>query len=161
MYDLEYAIRIAERLIALLEPHCERIAVAGSIRRKRPQVKDIDLVVIPSSISALGVALLRHGEILTKGRLDNGTKIIKYRFKGGPVDIYIANEETWPMLLLVRTGSANHNQRLAILAKKKRLAFKANSEGILDDDGRRMSGDTEASIFAALGLDYVPPEERE
>jgi DNA polymerase (family 10) len=166
MYDLDYASLVAERLVAGLEPCCERITVAGSIRRRRPQVKDIDLVVIPTTISALGMALLRRGEILTKKRLDSSTKIIKFRYRNAssgsvPVDIYIADRETWSMLLLVRTGSATHNQRLAMLAQSKGLQFKANGDGILDGDGRRISGDTEASIFAALGLDYVPPEERE
>jgi DNA polymerase (family 10) len=160
LFELEYASLVAERLAVGLEPCCERIAIAGSIRRRRPQVKDIDLVLIPCSINGLGIILHRHGEILTKKTFDASTKIIKYRFEGLPVDIYIADKETWPMLLLVRTGSASHNQRLAMLAKSKGLQFKANGEGILDGAGQRISGDTEQSIFAALGLEYVPPEER-
>ena len=161
MYELGYATEMADRLVRILEPCCDRIAVAGSIRRKRPQVKDIDLVISPNNLSGLGITLMRYGEILTKKRLDTKTKIIKYRFHGVPVEIYIANEDTWPMLLLVRTGSASHNQVLAMLAKQQGLKFKANGEGILDGDGRRISGDTEASIFAALGLEYMEPEERE
>jgi len=77
------------------------------------------------------------------------------------VEIYIANTETWPMLLVVRTGSASHNQMLAMRARSMGLKFKANGEGILDGDGRRVSGETEESIFEALGLEGVPPEERE
>lgn len=161
MYELGYATEMAERLAAILEPCCERIAIAGSIRRKRPQVKDIDLVLIPSNISALGITLLRHGEILNKKRLDSKTRIIKYRFHGIPVEIYIANAHTWPMLLLVRTGSASHNQMLAMRARAMGLRFKANGEGILDGEGRRVSGETEESIFEALGLEWVPPGERE
>lgn len=167
MYDLDYATLLAERLVAGLEPCCEKPpVVVGSIRRKRPRIKDIDLVLIPTTISALGMALLRRGEILTKKRLDSSTKIISFRYRSAasgpvPVDIYIADKETWPMLLLVRTGSASHNQRLAMLARSKGLQFKANGEGILDSDGRRVSGDTEESIFEALGFQYVPPENRE
>jgi len=161
MYELEYAGEMANRLMGILEPCCQRIAVAGSIRRKRPQVKDIDLVIIPNNLSALGITLLRYGEILTKKRLSTKTKIIKYRFHGIPVEIYIANEETWPMLLLVRTGSASHNQVLAMLAKQQGLKLKANGRGIVDAQGNRVSGDTEESIFEALGLEYIPPEKRE
>lgn len=161
MYELNYAAGMADRFISLLDPCCERIAVAGSIRRKRPQVKDIDLVIIPNSVSALGITLLRHGEILTKKRLDSKTKIIKYRFRGIQVEMYIANKDTWPMLLLVRTGSKEHNQHLAHVAKLWGKKFKANGEGILDADGNKISGDTEESIFEALGLEWVPPEERE
>lgn len=161
MYDLDYASGVAARFTSIIRPYCDAVAVAGSIRRKRPHVKDIDLVVIPSSLFGLAMTLLKRGEILTKKRIDNGTKIIKARFEAVPIDIYIADKETWPMLLLVRTGSASHNQRLAMLAKSKGLKFKADGQGILDGEGRRISGDTEQSIFAALGLEYVPPEERE
>lgn len=161
MYNLDYASLVADRLVAGLAPHCERIMVVGSVRRGKLVVRDVDLVVIPNSINALGIALLRHGEILTKKRLDSNTKIIKYRFEGLPIDIYIADRQTWPMILLVRTGSASHNQRLAMLAKRQGLHFAADGQGILDADGRRISGDTEQSVFAALGLDYVQPEERE
>jgi len=161
MHRLGYATEMANRLVALLEPCCERIAVAGSIRRKRPQVKDIDLVIITGSLSGLGITLLRYGEILTKRRLDSTTRIIKYRFRGVLVEIYMANPQTWPMLLLVRTGSVSHNQMLAMRARSRGLKFKANGDGILDADGRRISADTEESIFEALGMKYVPPEERE
>jgi len=161
MHRLGYATEMANRLVALLEPYCERIAVAGSIGRKRPEVKDIDLVIIPHSLSGLGIMLLRYGEILTKKRLDSKTRIIKYRFHGIAVEIYIANPQTWPMLLLVRTGSVSHNQMLAMRARRMGLKFKANGEGILDDEGKRISGDTEESIFEVLGMKYVPPEERE
>lgn len=160
-FELDYASGIAARFTSIIRPYCDAVAVAGSIRRKRPQVKDIDVVIIVNNLSGLAMALLKRGEILTKKRIDNGTKIIKARFEAVPVDIYIANKETWPMLLLVRTGSASHNKRLAILAKSKGLQFKANGEGILNGDGRKISGDTEESIFAALGLEYVRPEERE
>jgi len=161
MHRLGYATETANRLVALLEPCCERIAVAGSIRRKRSEVRDIDLVIIPNSLSALGITLSRYGEILTKKRIDSKTRIIKYRFRGVLVEIYIANPQNWPMLLLVRTGSASHNQMLAMRARSMGRKFKANGEGILDADGRRISGDTEESIFEALRMKYVPPEERE
>lgn len=161
MYELECAAQVANRLVRFLEPYCERIMVVGSIRRLRPQIKDIDLLAIASSLGGLAMALIKHGEILTKRRIDNCTKIIKYRFEAVPIDIYIADVNTWPMILLVRTGSASHNQRLAMLAKRQELHFAADGQGILDSDGRRISGETEESIFEALGLDYVAPEERE
>jgi DNA polymerase (family 10) len=160
-FHLESATRIANRLVEILGPYCERIEVVGSIRRRKKMIHDIDLVVIPNSISGLGMALMRHGQLLTKKRIDSKTKIIKGRYQLMPVDIYLADEQTWPMLLLVRTGSAEHNQKLAMLAKRKGLHFAADGQGILDGDGKRISGDTEVSIFEALGLEWVPPEGRE
>ena len=161
MFTLDYASGIAARLTSIIRPYCDAVVVAGSIRRRRPQVKDIDLVVIPNSLSGLAMALLKRGEILTKKRLDSKTKIIKAHFEGVPVDIYLADKETWATILLIRTGSADHNKRLAMKAKRLDLHLKANGEGILDGDGRKISGDTEQSIFAALGMEWVPPEKRE
>lgn len=163
MYELDYASNLAARLTSVIRPYCDAVAVAGSIRRKKPKVKDIDMVIIPNSLTGLVTMLVRLSaiEFLTKRRIDSKTKIIKVRFHTILVDIYLADKETFPMIFLVRTGSAGHNQMLAGLAKKKGLKFKANGEGILDGDGRRISGDTEESIFEVLGLEYVPPEERE
>lgn len=48
--SLETAQKVAEAVVKKLSPYCERLAVAGSIRRRRPRVHDIDMVVIPSDI---------------------------------------------------------------------------------------------------------------
>lgn len=161
MYELEYAAETANRLVGILEPCCHRIAVAGSIRRKRPQVHDIDLVIIPNNLSALGMTLLRHGEILTKKRIQSKTKIIKYRFKGMPVDIYVADNASFATLLLIRTGSANHNRRLAIKGRELGLRLKADGQGIIDAEGNVIAWRSEEEIFRSLGMDYIRPEERE
>ncbi|MBA7669483.1 hypothetical protein ES703_77614 [subsurface metagenome] len=69
------------------------------------------------------------------------------------------SEETWATLLLIRTGSKESNIRLATLAQKKGWRLKANGEGLFNE-GQRIAGDTEESIYEALELPYQRPEER-
>jgi DNA polymerase (family 10) len=96
---------------------------------------------------------------------------LQYGFPVGlMLDIYIATPETWATLLLIRTGSKEHNIRLCSLAKQKGMYLKADGQGLFkannpnpikEDPGwERIAGDTELSIFEALGLPYKRPEER-
>jgi DNA polymerase (family 10) len=140
-------------VVAELSRVCSRVEVAGSIRRQRPEVKDIDLVVPPTSIGALDSKLRE---------LDcdfGGPKLRRLVYKGARVDIYIAGADTWAMLLLVRTGSTAHNKQLAIRAKRLGLHFAADGRGILQDN-KPIAYRSEEEIFAALGLPFKPPEER-
>ena len=153
--ELELAQKLAAELIAELTPVTTRIEVAGSIRRHRPIVKDIDLLIIPKDLPLLDCKLRELGCDF------GGPKIRRLVYKGALVDIYIATPETWATLLLIRTGSTRHNVRLCTRAKSLGLQLKADGQGLLDARGNRIAGDTEASIFEALTLRYVPPEERE
>ena len=74
------------------------------------------------------------------------------------VDVYFAKEETWGILLLVRTGSKEHNIRLCKHAIN--TGMKLSSEKGLMEDGKVISSKTEEEIFQGLGMDYVKPEER-
>ena len=152
---LERAEKIAEAVVKRLAPYCKKIQVAGSIRRRRPRVNDIDLVLIPSDIWDL-----RH-EIMGLGQVrKNGNKIMQVMVSGTQADIYFADEQTWATLLLIRTGSAENNIRLATLAKKKGWHLAASGDGLFDQNGKRIAGDSEESIYEALRLKYQSPEER-
>jgi len=153
--ELERARRIAEAVVKQLSPYCSRIEVAGSVRRKKPQVKDIDFVLIPSDLWNL------HREIKGMGQVRmSGLKIMRVMADSVQVDIYFAAPETWATLLLIRTGSAENNIRLAILAKKRGWHLAASGDGLFDEGGQRIAGDSEESIYGALGLPYQRPEER-
>ena len=155
---LERAEKIAEAVIAKLKPYCTKIEVAGSIRRKRPRVHDVDIVLIPSDPWNL------HGEILGLCRpfpaRMSGSKIMSINVDGNQVDLYFADESTWATLMLIRTGSKENNIRLCSTAKKKGWHLAANGDGLFDETGKRIAGDTEASIYEALELKYQRPEER-
>jgi len=153
--ELERAQKIADAVVKRLAPHCSRIEVAGSIRRKKPQVNDIDLVLIPQDPWSL------HGELMKLGQLKmSGKKIVRVIVGSTQVDLYIAEPETWATLLLIRTGSKENNIRLATLAKNKGWHLAASGDGLFDGTGKRIAGDSEESIYEALGLAYQEPWER-
>jgi DNA polymerase (family X) len=147
--------QIATEVVERLMPYCERIEVAGSIRRRKPVVNDVDIVLIPSDSVKLVDAIRGPGNA---GAAD--PKILRFLHKNVAIDVYIATRQSWATLLLIRTGSRENNIRLASRAKVKGWTLKANGEGLLNQNGMRIAGDTETSIFNALGLNYQKPEDR-
>ncbi len=142
-------------IVELLKPFCKKILVVGSIRRKKPECKDIDILAIPSDYLRLHGAVLRLG-VCT----EDGPKLTRVFHSEIQVEVYYATEESWGTLVLIRTGSIESNRRLSALASKKNWRLKANGEGLIDlKTGKKIAGDEE-SIFAALGLKYLKPEQR-
>ena len=82
------------------------------------------------------------------------------QYKGVSVDFYIASPDTWYTLLLIRTGSTEHNIRLTSLAKRRGWHLHASGKGLTNESGERIAGDSEESFFEALGIPYLPPERR-
>lgn len=80
------------------------------------------------------------------------------KIKGVGVDLNFATKDNFGALLLFRTGSMDHNVKLASKAKKMGLKF--SPYGVFKD-GKRIDDNSEEGIFKALGEDYVPPEERD
>lgn len=154
--ELEKAKVIASSVIGALAPYCERIEAAGSIRRRKAEVKDIDLILIPRDRGQLDLMLGRMGNYNM-----SGMKIARVEMDTIPLDIYFATEETWATLLLIRTGSVQNNIRLASLAKKKGWRLAASGEGLFNGNGERIAGDSEISIYRSLGLAWQEPWERE
>ena len=160
------AEQIAAELVNKLRPLCDRVEVAGSIRRGRANVHDIDIVAIPNEekIMAAGYFGRQHliGTIAaTDQPIRNGQAIASFVFKDVNIDIYWATHSTWGTLLLIRTGSKQHNIKLATLAKSRGWQLKASGEGLFDAYQRRVAGNGEEDIFAALGLPFIPPGDRE
>lgn len=152
---LERAQKVADAVVKHLSPYCQRIEIAGSIRRRKPLVNDLDLVLIPKDPWNL------HGELMKLGQLKvSGNKITRIIVGSVQVDIYIADEATWATLLLIRTGSKQNNIRLCSRAKDMGWHLAASGDGLFNEDGQRIAGDTEISIYNALGLRYQRPEER-
>jgi DNA polymerase (family 10) len=160
--ELARAKEIAAKVIEQLKPYCSRIEIAGSIRRQKRFVNDIDICLVPSDPWRL------HSTIVSLGQVKMaGLKIQRVTVAEAMVDIYIGTEETWATLLLIRTGSKEHNIKLCSLAKSKGMQLKADGTGLFelsvsgcDGEWVRIAGDTEESIFEALGLKYLKPEER-
>ncbi len=164
---LAEAKALAERMVDAVRPHCLKVAIAGSIRRERPAVHDIDIVAIPTNQGQFLGALTQFG------RVKGGEKILQVIMPDGFVaDIYIATPETWPTLMLIRTGSAAHNVMLCQRALKMGMRLHADGRGLFKGGFKRGDGSwvpetpipgltTEVDIFKALGLAYKEPKERE
>lgn len=166
-FPLPEASAIAADLCQRLR-HCfDDYLVAGSIRRLRPMVKDIDIVAMVCDRSALGMALFD----LTGEKVNVTGQIVHFNFDGMSVDLYLAAPNTFPIISLIRTGSAEHNRWLAqrAIAQGKRLNF---ARGIIMPDGSAIDGAAtylrtrkidaaETELFAALDLLYRAPWERE
>ena len=153
--ELEKAKVIANSVVKALEPYCEKIVVAGSIRRQKPIVNDIDLVVVAHDRWNMDTVMRRMGSIKMAG-----SKIARVEMDSIRLDIYFATPETFATLLLIRTGSAENNIRLASLAKRKGWHLAASGDGLFNEKGERIAGDSEESIYEALGLPWQPPEGR-
>lgn len=158
---LARADKIAEAVVKRLSPYCRKIdnrikiEVVGSVRRRVPWVNDIDLVLIPDDLWGF------HAEVKKLGQMKmNGPKIKRIMVGSIQIDIYIADEDTWATLLLIRTGSAQNNIRLAQRAQERGWRLAASGDGLFNENGERIAGNTELSIFQALGLPYQQPKER-
>ncbi|HIE33426.1 MAG TPA: DNA polymerase/3'-5' exonuclease PolX [Thermodesulfobacteriaceae bacterium] len=150
---------LAEDLVEYLKRKApvEKIAVAGSIRRRRETVKDIDVLVTsknPLSVMEVFVAypgveeVLVHGETKTSVRIKPGIQ----------VDLRVVDPECWGAALAYFTGSKAHNIRLRELGVERGL--KINEYGIFRGN-ERIGGREEKEVFSAVELPWIPPELRE
>lgn len=157
----------AQKLVSKIEPHCVRVEAAGSIRRRKATVNDIDIVIQPRPNSWLEIikTLRREFDAVTEKQGEKlATLFLPFVSKQGQgylqVDLYRASKATWGILLLIRTGSKEHNIYLAKLAIRKGYHL-AYSKGLLNEKDEVVASETEEDVFQALGLDYLPPEDRE
>ena len=132
--------------------------MAGSIRRKAPTPRDIDIVLISSDPWNLESEVLALAHPFQPKM--SGEKLKRFNYNGVQVDLYFASEVTWATLLLIRTGSTKNNIRLCSLAKKRGWHLAASGDGLFNEEGQRIAGDTEESIYEALSLPYQQPWER-
>lgn len=153
---LQEALMLANEVMERLWPHCQHIEVAGSMRRQKAEVKDIDFVLIPSNPGQLSHEIDHLGLPVL-----DGEKLRRINYKGAQVDLYYATPQTWATLLLIRTGSVKSNIRLCSLAKKRGWHLAASGDGLFNEKGERIAGDSEESIYEALGLEYKEPWQRE
>ena len=156
---LAVAEREAVPLIAYMtvRPEVGEAVIAGSLRRRRETVGDIDLLVV----SARGPSVTRHFVAYPEFRevLAQGAKRASAVLGSGlQVDLRIVPAESYGAALLYFTGSKAYNIEL----RKRAIArgLKLNEYGLFKGT-RRIAGATEESIYTALGLPWVPPERRE
>ena len=169
--QLADADKLAERIAAEIIPFCERLDIAGSIRRRRPVVGDIDIVVLPKHGQEQDILTRckRVTTTITGGRPGQENHIFLLP-NGVQIDLFIAKPEraslletvpsNYGSLLLCRTGSVRHNIWLIDYCKRHGR-YKWNPHYGLFEAGLCVAAADEQDIFRTLSLDYVPPENRE
>lgn len=159
-YLLVDAWPLAEKIAALLaaQPGVSDAAVAGSIRRRRETVKDIDIVVAaaqPATVAEAVAGLPGVEKLLGQGPTKSTVKLVN----GMNMDVRAVRPEEFAAALHHFTGSKEHHVKLRGLAKDKGL--KINEYGIETADGERLAFADEAAFYRSLGLAYIVPELRE
>lgn len=159
--ELIQAKQIAENIKSQLAPHCERIEIAGSIRRKKQEVKDIEIVLIPkpyeTGLFVSGIASVINQWPKVKGELP-----CKYTQRIHPegikVDIFIAEPGNWGLIFAIRTGSADYSHKVLASAWVKR-GYKS-VEGYLHVGHKKYECREEIDLFNRLSIPYIEPEFR-
>ena len=158
-HEWDTAMALAVRVLDSIQHMTNRGQVAGSLRRKRTQVHDIDLLLIPKPLmwpGAIGTHLQKEMDAeITK----SGAKLMSVTIEGIQVDLYASNQESWGIHLIRWTGSTANNIWLCKQAHKQGMKL-AVSRGLMKD-GELIASRTERDVFDALGLPWMAPEERE
>jgi DNA polymerase (family 10) len=156
---LYLALSIADNFVKNLKKmkEVETIEPAGSLRRKREAIRDIDILIIsrkPSYVMEKFVNLPFVKEILAKGE----TKSSVISRENIQVDLRVVEKESFGSALMYFTGSKAFNIKFRQLAIKK--GFKINEYGLFRKD-RKIAGKTEGEIFSLMKMEYIVPELRE
>jgi len=177
-FPLEVAEKIAAALLEKLAPHAERMQVAGSIRRRRPDVGDIDLVAIPKleqvktglfttetqrprdsqlavEFCALTGKLMARGDCIIRGQLVRNSTAMPATsaLPDGTigVDLYLCTPDTWATTLLIRTGSAEHN--IWLCSRARELGGKLHADG----SGLELPGQYDPQLQRTVNMRRVVP----
>lgn len=169
---LSDAEAIASAFVFRIAPACVRTLIAGSVRRRKAEIGDIEIVAIPrtspeldmfgfptgAQLSALDALL----DDLALPRTKNGPKYKQLTYEGTQIDLFLATPETWGCVATIRTGSADFSRWLVTElkyggAKPHHLKFE---DGRLLANGQALATPEERDVFAALDLAWVEVEDR-
>jgi DNA polymerase (family X) len=159
---LSFADELARELSEYLsaEPGVEQVTPAGSLRRGKETVGDLDLLVTGPGATAAIERFTTHpkvSEVLGKGA---NKASAKFGLEGMQVDVRALPRESYGAALQYFTGSKEHN--VALRTRGVRMGFKLSEYGLFRaDDESRVAGETEEDVYRALGLAWIPPELRE
>lgn len=136
----------------------ERVEIAGSTRRMRETVGDIDILVTSGSPDK--VMRFVSGISNASGIVLSGPTKTTIRLKIGlNCDIRVVSDSSFAAALQYFTGNKDHNVKVREIAIKK--GYKLNEYGLFDSRKKNLAGKDEASIYRKLGMDIMPPEMRE
>jgi DNA polymerase (family 10) len=155
------ALLLAETILGRLRglKEVDQIEAAGSLRRMRETVKDIDILITsnkPARVMDVFVGLPNVVEVLAHGETKSSVRLRE----SIAVDLRVVEPDSFGAALLYFTGSKQHNIRVRELAQRKGL--KVSEYGVFNEKtNRRVAGKTEAEVYQVVGLPFIPPELRE
>lgn len=170
--ELKKARLIADGLVTRLRPWCKRLEIAGSIRREKPEVGDIEVVCIPRKIEGSFFGDLVYDPQFSrtvknfgrhiKGDLDNDFKYaqieIEHIYGKINLDLFVANIKNWGYIMGIRTGSSDFSKN--ILASGWVRAGYNGIGGMLTKAGRPVEVREEQDLFNLIGIPFVEPKDR-
>ncbi|MGZ5901415.1 MAG: DNA polymerase/3'-5' exonuclease PolX [Reyranella sp.] len=155
-FKLSVAEAEADSLLAYLQERGARVAVAGSYRRRRDTIGDLDILATRDD-GDIAAKFLRY-ENVAKVLAHGTTRAAVLLRSGLQVDLRVVPPESYGAALLYFTGSKAHNIALRGLALSR--GWKLNEYGLFSGK-RRIAGATEEEVYQKLGLPFIPPELRE
>jgi DNA polymerase (family 10) len=158
---IDVALGVAEVFTDVLSslPQARRVAYAGSLRRMKETIGDVDLLVAGSDAPPVMEAFVTHpsvARVIAKG--DTKSSIVTDL--GLQVDLRVIPEDAWGAAMIYFTGSKPHNIRIREMAVRQGL--KLSEYGLFDaKSGDLLAAETEESVYRRLGMAYVEPTLRE
>jgi len=155
------ALMLAESFLTTLRgsPGVIRAEIAGSLRRARETIGDLDLLVAtedPESMCRSFARLPQVADVIAQGATKTSIRVRS----GMQVDLRAVKPESFGAAWQYFTGSQAHNVQLR--GRSERMGkLKINEYGVFTEDGRRIAGETEESVYEAVGCSWIPPELRE
>lgn len=185
--ELKKALTIAEDIVAILAPYCQKIEIAGSCRRQKTNVKDIEIICLPKVHKYKNLfgeeirgkrlpAFAEQAELLgqiEKGSLQNG-KYVKMNLKEGiSLDLFMPDEDDYYRMLAIRTGSEDYSHTVFArgwrmlgwvgsdmgLRRKEDCVEKAGKQWkCINTNGQRPPvWKSEQEFFEWIGVDWIEP----
>jgi DNA polymerase/3'-5' exonuclease PolX len=181
----EAALKVAWEIYDKLHPLCERIEIAGSIRRHQPFVSDIEILYVPvmdtvkvglfagdvvqSDRASAGLITMLTAGYLKERLNSNGSqmwgaknKLAVHVDSGIPVDFFATTIPNWWVSLVIRTGGKRTNLALTMGANKRGLTLNAYGSGFTKlTTGEKIVCTSEREVFEHAGVRFVDPEFRQ
>jgi len=161
---LAEALNIATSIAAELGPHCKRIEIAGSIRRQRPTIGDIEIVCVPLPYDASPLFRSGFASVVDQWSPVKGLLPCRYTQRlhpsGMKVDLFMPDPRGFGLQLAIRTGSAEWSHRV-LAAAWVRAGYRSEAGLLRDCCDFVVATPTERELFDLIGLRWVEPADRE
>jgi DNA polymerase/3'-5' exonuclease PolX len=161
---LAEACAIADDVITQLSPHCSKLQIAGSIRRRRHTIGDIEIVCLPHAYEASPLFPTGIATVVNQWEKIKGELPCRYTQRllpcGMKLDLFMPDPRGYGPQVAIRTGSADWCKKVLAPAWV-RAGFRSKDGLLRREDGSVVPVHNERALFDLIGLKWVKPEDRE